>query len=99
MAVDVVHLVSPTQAFCQKSKCTQEVSTETAYPKMTSSADSGSSTCQRTSSSEKSSTTGSQVDLSLLERSEIAVEQLKTSRKQLEDEIEVELTVDLVVFE
>lgn len=94
MAVDVIHHVSPSRvyakmAFGQKSKSTEELNTETAYPKMANNITSNTSTDQRISSGSDKSSTISLLDMSLLERSEMAVEQLKTSRKQLEDEIEV----------
>lgn len=95
MAVDVLHHVSPTQAYAkmvfgQKTKSTEEVNTETAYPKVTDSlSDSTSSNSQRPNSSSDKSSIGSLLDFSLIERSEQAVDQLVTSRKQLEDEIEV----------
>lgn len=104
MAVDVLHHISPTQvyakmAFGQKSKSTEELTTETAYPKVTDtvtgnsmnsiSESLSSSNSQRPTSSSDKSSIGSLLDFSVIERSEQAVDQLVASRKQLEDEIEV----------
>ncbi len=92
MAVDIVrHQLSPTQAYAkmafgQKSKSTEELSDKTAVPTLTS-LEVGIS--NRTSTASEESSAGSMLDMSLLERSEIAVEQLRTSRNQLENEIEV----------
>lgn len=92
-----MHHVSRTQAytkmaFGQKSKSTEELNTETAYPKptgMIAMGESTSSSSQRPNSSSDKSSVSSSMDLSLIERSELAVDQLVTSRKQLEDEIGV----------
>ena len=106
MAVDVLHHVSPTQAYAkmafgQKSKSTEELSTETAFPKVTNSmnsvSESLSSSSQRPNSSSDKSSIGSYLDFTVIERSEQAVDQLVTSRKQLEDEIEVSSMVLFMV--
>ena len=89
-------------AFGQKSKSIEELNKETAYPKMLDSENqltpdysvstsmSESINHRNSSGSDKTSSSSSLLmDFSLLERSELAVEQLKTSRKQLEDEIGV----------
>ena len=102
MAVDVLHHISPTQAYAkmafgQKSKSTEELTTETAYPKVTDTGNSmnsiseslSSSNSQRPTSSSDKSSIGSLLDFSVIERSEQAVDQLVASRKQLDDEIEV----------
>lgn len=93
--VEAMHHVSPTKAysmkaFGQKSKSTEELSREMAFPDMTSSF-SNVSESERSNprSSTASDSTSSLCGLSLVERSDQAVEQLKTSRKQLEEEIEV----------
>ena len=104
MAVDVVHRVSPTQAYAKmafgrKSRSIEELSTKTAYPKVTShgsmtsinesSSNTSAATGQRPHSSSDKSSTCSMLDLSLIQRSDMAVDQLVSSRKQLEEEIEV----------
>lgn len=100
MAVDVLHQVSPTQAYAkmafgQKSKSIEALNMETAYPKVaiTSINESETSSSQRPNSGSQSdkSSIGSMLEFSLIERSEQAVDQLVASRKQLEDEIEVRL--------
>lgn len=86
--------VSPTKSysvvFSQKSKSTEELSREVALPDMTSSLTNVSES-ERSDprSSTGSDSTDSMCGLSLMERSSQAVEQLKSSRKQLEEEIEV----------
>ena len=105
MAVDVVHHVSPAQAYAkmafgQKSKSSEELSTKTAYPSSrgagsmtsineSSSNSSAATSTQRPHSSSDKSSTCSMLDLSLIQRSDMAVDQLVSSRKQLEEEIEV----------
>lgn len=95
MAVDVMHHVSPTQsyakmAFDKKTKSTEELNFETAYPREPGNVASSNlrPNSTSTSGSDKSSSC-SLLEFSLIERSEQAVDQLVTSRKQLEDEIEV----------
>ena len=88
MAVDVMHL-SASETFARmafgKSKSTEELNKETAYPELAESP-----TC----SSGKSSLSSSITDLSLSsDRGRIAVDQLNSTRKQLEDEIEVSLVL------
>lgn len=98
MAVDVLHHVSPTEAYAkmafgQKSKSIEELNMEAAYPKVSTSADESSGNAtgqnQRPNSGSDKSSIGSLMDFSLIERSEMAVEQLMASRQQLENEIEV----------
>lgn len=92
--VEAVPSLSPargyTLSFTQKSKSTEELSRETALPEMatclTSVSESEPSNPRSSTVSDSSSSCGA---MSLSERSEQAVEQLKASRKQLEDEIEV----------
>ncbi len=78
-----------TLSFTQKSRSTEELSQQTAVPEM---ATSLSSVTESEPSNPRSSTasdsSSSCYGLSPAERSEHAVEQLKASRKQLEDEIE-----------
>jgi len=79
-------------SFTQKSKSTEELSRETAVPEVV--AGSVSSVAESELSNPRSSTASDSSSsccggVSLAERSEQAVEQLKASRKQLEDEIEV----------
>lgn len=88
-------------AFGRKSRSIEELSTKTAYPtkmatshgSMTSinerSSNTSAATGQRPHSSSDKSSTGSMLDLSLIQRSDMAVDQLVSSRKQLEEEIEV----------
>ena len=100
MAVDVLHHhVSPAEAYAkmafgQKSRSTEELNMETAYPKVvatSASENSGNAAgqSQRPNSGSDKSSIGSLMDFSLIERSEMAVEQLVASRQQLESEIEV----------
>lgn len=96
MAVDVLHHVSPTEAYAkmafgQKSKSVEELNMETAYPKVAlsvASVNEESDSQERPNSGSDKSSIGSLLDFSLVERSEMAVEQLVASRKKLEDEIE-----------
>ncbi len=111
MAVDVVHRVSPTQAYAKmafgrKSRSIEELSTKPAYPKMShgsmtsineSSSSASAATGQRPHSSSDKSSICSMLDLSLIQRSDMAVDQLVSSRKQLEEEIEVGLVGGCVV--
>lgn len=80
-----------TLSFAQKSKSSEELSRETAVPEIM--AASLSSVTESEPSNPRSSTasdsSSSCCGMSLLERSDMAVEELKASRKQLEDEIEV----------
>lgn len=91
-------------AFGGKSRSIEELSTKTAYPVNPKSASHGSSmtsineisshsssaaTGQRPHSSSDKSSICSMLDLSLIQRSDMAVDQLVSSRKQLEEEIEV----------
>ena len=99
--VDVQRLdpdhVSPTQAygkmaFGQKSKSSEEVNMEMAYPKVTNGlteSEMESTSSQRPPSGSDKSSIGSLLDFSLIQRSELAVDQLLASRKKLEDEIQV----------
>lgn len=99
MALDVMYHVSPTatqayakMAFGQKSKSVEELNMETAYPKVTNSVTTiieSTVSSERPNSGSDKSSIGSLLDFSLIERSELAVDQLVASRKQLEDEIEV----------
>ena len=95
MALVAIPNSSPTKTysiriFSQKSKSTEELSREVALPDTASSlANVSESECSDPRSSTGSESTGSLCGLSLVGRSGEAVEQLKTSRKQLEDEIEV----------
>ena len=95
--VEAVPGVTPARGyllpFTQKSKSTEELSQETAVPEVV--AGSLSSVAAESEASDPRSSTASDSSssccggVSLVERSEHAVEQLKASRKQLEDEIEV----------
>ena len=89
-------------AFGGKSRSIEELSTKTAYPVNSKSASHGSMTSineishsngaatgQRPQSSSDKSSICSMLDLSLIQRSDMAVDQLVSSRKQLEEEIEV----------
>lgn len=95
MAVDVLHHVSPTEAYAkmafgQKSKSSEALNMESAYPMVsngTSVNGSEMSSSQRPNSESDKSSIGSLLEFSLIERSEQAVDQLVASRKQLEDEI------------
>lgn len=97
MAVDVLHHVSPTEAYAkmafgQKSKSSEALNMESAYPMVsngTSVNGSEMSSSQRPNSESDKSSIGSLLEFSLIERSEQAVDQLVASRKQLEDEIGV----------
>ena len=82
----------PMKAFGQKSKSTEELSMEMAFPDMASTLSYVSESEQsnpRSSTGTDSDSSGSMCGLSLMERSGLAVEQLQRSRKQLEEEIEV----------
>ncbi len=97
MAVDVIHLASPAQAYTKmafehKSKSMEGLNVDPAFPKVANGVTSTNVTecsSQRPISGSDKSSIGSLLDFSLIERSELAVDQLVASRKQLEDEIEV----------
>ena len=94
MAVEAMHLASPTQsytkmAFGKKTKSIEELNFETAYPRESGSVAGATNLRPNSTSSSDKSSSSSLLEFSLIERSEQAVEQLVTSRKQLEDEIEV----------
>lgn len=98
MAVDIIHQVSPAQAYAkmafgQKSKSIEALNMEAALPKVANSVtsidESETSSSQRPTSGSDKSSVASMLEFSLIERSEQAVDQLVASRKQLEDEIEV----------
>lgn len=94
MAVDVMHHVSSTQsyakmAFGKKTKSIEELNLETAYPREPGSVASSSNLRPNSTSGSDKSSSSSLLEFSLIERSEQAVDQLATSRKQLEDEIGV----------
>lgn len=94
MAVDILHPVSPTEAYAKmafgkKSQSVEELNMETAYPKVALGVASVDESESGSSQRPDSGSIGSLLDFSLIERSEMAVEQLVASRKQLEEEIEV----------